>query len=160
MCRSLDNLRFIEELIDSSETLNDYKKKLLKYRYLRILREFRFRCNFYSFVFHTCRIMISIGSLLVPALLSIQYSKQSIFTNAIDMETTMYWTTFAISLMVTIANGIFTLFKIDKKYYFLHSLYEKLQSEGYQYLECTGKYSGRLNRRRRVATHDNQILYF
>lgn len=160
MCRSLDNLRFIEDLIDNSDTLSDYRKKLLKHRYLRILREFRFRCNFYSFVFHVCRIMVSVGSILVPGLLAIQYSKQTIFTSQEMMETAMYWATWSVSLMVTIANGIFTLFKIDKKYYFLHSLYEKLQSEGYQYLECTGRYSGILNRRKRAATHDSQFIYF
>ncbi len=76
------------------------------------------------------------------------------------METQIYWVTWGISLLVTISNGILTLFKIDKKYYFLHTTYEQLQSEGWQFLELTGRYSGILNRHKRIPTHANQFLYF
>jgi hypothetical protein len=158
MCRRT-KLRNFNVLVDTAE-LPDYKKELLKFRYLKILRDFQNRCRWYSSIFHNCRIMVSVGSLLVPALMSIQYSKNSLFSSIQSFEVPIYWATWAISLMVTIANGIYTLFKIDKRYYFLHSVYEKLQSEGYQYLSLTGKYSGRLNKTKRAPTHENQFIYF
>ncbi len=159
MCRR-KKLHNLESLILHSQSLDDYRKEILKIRYLRILWDFQNRCKFYSWIYHACRIMVTVGSLLVPALMSIQYSKENLFSFTQSLEIPIYWTTWAISLMVTIANGIFTLFKIDKKYYFLHSIYEKLQSEGYQYLSLTGKYSGILNRNKRRPTHENQFIYF
>jgi len=158
MCRRT-KLKNFNILVATSE-LSEYRKELLKFRYLKILRDFQNRCRWYSWIFHNCRIIVSIGSLLVPALMSIQYSKDSLFSSILSFEIPIYWTTWGISLMVTIANGIYTLFKIDKRYYFLHSVYEKLQSEGYQYLSLTGKYSGRLNRTKRAPNHENQFIYF
>lgn len=158
MCRRT-KLKNFNILVATSE-LPEYRKELLKFRYLKILRDFQNRCRWYSWIFHNCRIIVSVGSLLVPALMSIQYSKDSLFSSVQSFEVPIYWATWAISLMVTIANGIYTLFKIDKRYYFLHSVYEKLQSEGYQYLSLTGKYSGRLNRTKRAPNHENQFIYF
>jgi hypothetical protein len=51
------------------------------------------------------------------------------------------------------------LFKFDKRYYYLHTVLEKLTSEGWQYIELTGKYSG-YHTPGQVATHDNQFIYF
>lgn len=159
MCKK-PNISNLEKLIDQSATLDDYRKELLKTRYIRMLREFSSRCKMYSYIFHFCRIIVTVGSLLVPALMSIQYSKDSLFTFTNTLEIPVYWSTWIISLLVTIANGIFTLFKIDKKYYFLHSVYEKLQSEGYQYLSLTGKFSGILNKVKKTPDHLNQFIYF
>jgi len=160
MSKNKNYIQDIELLINNSNTLSDYRKDLLKFRYLNILKDFKKRCVFYSFIFHLCRISVAIGSLLVPALLAIQYSRDSLIDSTKSIEIPIYWTTWAISLIVTIANGIYTLFKIDKKYYFLHSVYEKLQSEGWKYLELTGAYSGILNKIKKQATHSNQFLYF
>ena len=159
MCRR-NKIKNLDTLILKSESLDDYKKEILRIRYLRILWDFQNRCKFYSWIYHLCRIMVTVGSLLVPALMSIQYSKENLFSFTQSLEIPIYWTTWAISLMVTIANGFFTLFKIDKKYYFLHSIYEKLQSEGHQYFSLTGKYSGILNKNKRKPTHENQFIYF
>jgi hypothetical protein len=158
MCRRTKIKNF--NLLVENSTLDNYKKELLIFRYLKILRDFQNRCRWYSWIFHNCRIIVSIGSLLVPALMSIQYSKENLFSFINSIEVPIYWTTWGISLIVTIANGIYTLFKIDKKYYFLHSVYEKLQSEGYQYFSLTGKYSGKLNKTKRKPSHENQFIYF
>jgi hypothetical protein len=52
-----------------------------------------------------------------------------------------------------------SLFKYDKKYYYLHTIQEKLISEGWQYVELTGKYSG-FHTPGKVATHENQFVFF
>ncbi len=149
----------IDEIINRTTELNEYQKNLLKRRYLAVLHDFKIRCSYYSWIFHTSRIIVTVGSLLVPAILSIQYSDSTVIdTN--NVQTQMYWLTWGVSLLVTISNGILTLFKIDKKYYFLHTTFEQLQTEGWQYLELTGRYSGVLNKNKRTPTHANQFLYF
>jgi hypothetical protein len=142
--------------------LDDFQKRLLKVRYIHLLKDFHKRCVLYSFIFHSCRLIVTVGSLFVPALLSIQYSKdQAVIGNMSEItEILLYWVTWVISLAVTISNGIFTLLKIDKKYYTLWTYFEQLQSEGWQFLQLTGRYSGILNHRKRKPTHSNQFLYF
>ena len=149
----------IDEIINRTTELSEYQKNLLKRRYLAVLHDFKIRCSYYSWIFHTSRIIVTVGSLLVPAILSIQYSDSAVI-NTSNIQTQMYWLTWGVSLLVTISNGILTLFKIDKKYYFLRTTFEQLQTEGWQYLELTGRYSGVLNKNKRTPTHANQFLYF
>jgi hypothetical protein len=106
-----------------------------------------------SICFHTSRTIITVGSLIVPALLSIQY------TNSNGSNLSIYWTTWVVSLLVTICNGLSTLLKLDKNYYHLHTVREQLISDGLQYAELTGKYSG-FHTPHRTATHDNQFVFF
>ena len=97
--------------------------------------------------------IITVGSLFVPALLSIQNSNTSTLISA-NFSAQMYWATFIVSLLVTIFNGILTLFKIDKKFYFLTTTLERLRTEGWQYFGLTGRYSNT------GSTHANQFIYF
>jgi hypothetical protein len=75
------------------------------------------------------------------------------------MSYQIYWLTWFISLLVTTFNGILTLFKIDKKYYFLHTTLEQLRSEAWQYIYLSGKYSGHYTKGI-GATHQNQYVFF
>jgi hypothetical protein len=95
--------------------------------------------------------MITVGSLIVPALLSIQGFGS---TNG-----SIYWATWVVSLLVTISNALVSLFKLDKRYYYINTILEKLISEGWQYVELTGKYSGYFTPNV-TATHENQFVYF
>jgi hypothetical protein len=97
--------------------------------------------------------------LFVPALLSIQNSDKSFTFTGNSFSVQVYWSTFVISLLVTIFNGILTLFKIDRKYFFLNTTLERLRSEGWQYFSLTGRYSGHLVDNTNV-THANQFIYF
>lgn len=142
---SLDDLVSAIKLID----LDDVKKKILIYRFTSLLREYRSRSNFYSVSFHVLRITITVGSLIVPALLSVQGS----------MTTIVYWCVWVLSLCVTISNGIMTLFKVDKKYYVLNTTYHHIVSEGWQYISLTGRYDGNKTPGFPV-THDTQFKIF
>lgn len=88
-------------------------------------------------LFHVNRSIVTVGSILVPALLSIQYTNGEPFSNT---TFGIYWTTWVVSLLVTMANGFFTMFKFDKKYFLLHASFEQLKTEGWQYLALTGHY--------------------
>ena len=133
------------------------QKQHIQSRYINILENLKKRARKYSILFFTGHFIITVGSLFVPALLSIQNSSSAVsIGNGYSIP--VYTITFIVSLLVTIFNGILTLFKIDKKFYFLTTTMEKLRSEGWQYMGLTGRYSGSLNNT--VPSHENQFLYF
>lgn len=143
----------LERIIQRLE-LSNVQKQIILSRYVHILDHLEKRVRTYNRVFYLGHTIITVGSLFVPALLSIQNS--STLTNS---SNTIYWATFIISLLVTTFNGILTLFKIDKKYYFLNTTLERLRTEGWQYMGLTGRYSGQLTHGE-LPTHRNQFVYF
>jgi hypothetical protein len=122
--------------------LDNIQKNILRCRYVLVIYDFNRRTKIYSFIFHMGRFLITVGSLIVPALLSIQYTDAATgFFEPYKFQAIIFWSTWILSLLVTTSNGVLTLFKIDKKYYFLHTTLERLRSEGWQYLELSGKYA-------------------
>lgn len=140
-------------------TLSNVQKEIIKLRYLAILDNFKRRSRNYSIIFFMGHTIITVGSLFVPALLSIQNADKTTFFSGENISLRIYWITFVISLLVTIFNGLLTLFKVDKKYYFLTTTLERLRCEGWQYFGLTGRYSGHLINHQ-VPTHDNQFVHF
>jgi hypothetical protein len=139
--------------------LTPVQKEIIKTRYLDLLRGLQKRVRNHSIVFFLGHFIITVGSLFVPALLSIQNSDKEYALVTGPFNVHIYWATFIISLLVTIWNGILTLFRIDKKYYFLNTILESLRSEGWQYMSLTGRYSGHLIRNKK-PTHQNQFIHF
>lgn len=151
----MDTLRTNDDVL-TILSLSDSKKALFKLRYLDILENYKGRAFRYAVAFHTLRVIVGVGSLFVPALLSIQEVNKN--QNS-DLQVVLYWGTWILSLMVTMSNGMFTLFKVDKKYYFIHTILEQLRSEGWQFLMLTGRYS--LYRTIDISgTHDNAFALF
>jgi hypothetical protein len=112
-------------------------------RYLDLLYSVKRRSRVYSFAFYSLRISISLGSLIVPALLSLNQSEL------------LFWIIWILSLFVSISNSFIGIFKIDKKYYILNALYKKLESEGWQFMNLTGNYYSAPE-----IGHDSQIQAF
>lgn len=139
--------------------LTEIQKQIIRIRYLSILENFQRRARNYSYIFFSGHFIVTVGSLFVPALLSIQNSENSFDLNGDNFASHIYWTTFVVSLLVTMFNGILTLFKVDKKYYFLNTTLERLRSEGWQYFSLTGRYSGHLIQHNK-PTHSNQFIFF
>lgn len=144
------------EMIIQGLELSNIQKQIILSRYVHIMDHLQKRVRTYNRVFYLGHTIITVGSLFVPALLSIQNS--STFA-APSSSANIYWATFIISLLVTTFNGILTLFKIDKKYYFLNTTLERMRTEGWQYLGLTGRYSGLLIQPQE-PTHQNQFVYF
>jgi hypothetical protein len=153
----------IELVTEAIESLNlSHQKKLsIKHRFISLLEEYTFRSNRYSKAFHSLRIIISVGSLIVPALLSVQFTggSSSSGSSSANVSTSVYWVVWVLSLCVTISNAVMTLMKIDKKYYTLHTTLHQIVSEGWLYIELSGKYSG-YNTPGDAPTHENQYVYF
>lgn len=130
--------------------ISDQQRTILKYRYTDLHKKARDHSQKYSFYFNYGKMCIVVGTILIPALLSIEYvlNKELIF-----------WITWSISLSVSILNGFFSLYKIDRNYYMSHTLIEEFCSEFWQYASLTGRYSGFYNQDQH-PTHENQYVYF
>ena len=136
----------------SSLVIHEGRKNAIRQRYIELLQ---ISCRFAA-MFYIGHIIITVGSLIVPALLTVQY------TTCVNeqSQSDIYWLTWAVSLLVTTFKAIIVMFKVDKKYYSLHTTLERLRSEGWQYIELTGRYSGVLTRHAVPPTHDNQYRFF
>lgn len=151
---------FINALIQTR--LTDAEQTIIQERYVNVIKNFENRCFRLAVLFHSSRFIVTVGSLIVPALLSIQYVDTGPTSNVTDPDTfayRVYWSTWVISLFVSICNGVLSVFKIEKKYYFLHTTLEHLRSEGWQFLQLSGHYSG-FHTPNTVPTHSNQFIFF
>lgn len=141
--------------------LNETQRDAIRLRYIHILEEFSWRCTRYSVLYHIGHLIITVGSLIVPALLSVQYTSSDVnIIPTANMQANIYWLTWSLSLLVTMFNGILVLYKVDKKYYFLHTTRERLRSEGWQFIQLTGRYAGGLLQYRVAPSHKNQLVFF
>jgi hypothetical protein len=157
-CTTYKDRSYFQNVMENID-LSPTQKQIIQSRYLHILENFQKRTRNHSILFFIGHFIVTVGSLFVPALLSVQNSGSNYTFNITNFTVQIYWAAFIISLMVTICNGILTLFKVDKKYYFLNTTLERLRSEGWQYVGLTGRYSGHLIGNRQ-PTHQNQFVYF
>lgn len=147
------NVRRITNMIQ----LPAEKKVILFDRYIYLTEHYQRRNDKYTAAYMILHFLIQTGSILTPALLSIQHffasqsdssgdadnssSSDSMYTNGIyNADNPIYWTTWAISVMVGLLTNYVSLFKIDKKYYRVKETYNKLVTEGWEYYELSGKY--------------------
>ena len=150
---SLTPMRFADHMDDIFDRLDDLtllQRHTIKERYRFLMTEYRRRCHIYAALFYSFRLTMTVGSLAVPALLSIQ--------NSPGAANYLYWMTWGISLAVTTANGIMTLFKLDKRFFMLHATAEQLRSETWQFVALSGRYSGHHGNHK--PTHSNQFIYY
>jgi hypothetical protein len=141
-------------MFDALNDLTIQQRAAIKERYHFMMRDYRRRCAIYAWLFYVLRITMTVGSLTVPALISIK----TYTSTSSDIDSALYWFTWALSLAVTTANGLITLFKLDKRYFAIHATAERLRSETWQYLSLSGRYSGIYGGLR--PTHKNQYVYY
>jgi hypothetical protein len=145
-------------LLNDIEGLSSLQKNSIITRYISLMEKLKKRTRYHSCFFHFGRTIVTVGSLVVPALLSIQYNGATPGENQTS-ALQIYWVTWFVSLLVTTCNGILTLFKIDKKYYLLHTISAQLESEVWNYIYLSGKYSGFYSKGK-APTHNNQYVIF
>jgi hypothetical protein len=145
------HIQTIHEAFDVID-ITPSQKLILKNRFTSLLEEYAKRSKRYSYAFHGLRVTITVGSLIVPAILSVQFTSSQI-------TQVIYWVVWILSLLVTISNAAMTLLKIDKKYYVLNTVFQHIISEGWLYIELSGKYSG-FKTPGEEPTHHNQFVYF
>jgi len=139
----------MDEMFDRID-LSEQQRTFIKHRFRFLMNEYRYRSKLYAILFYIMRTTITVGSLTVPALLSLQSYNSS----------DLYWFTWGLSLAVTTANGITTLFKLESKFLNLHTTMENIRTETWQYLELAGRYSGHHGTNHVTPTHKNQYVFY
>ena len=126
--------------------LEPFQKKLIMKRYVRTVAEYNRKATWTGKFYHSFRCTITSFSVLVPALLTLQRSTnvndESASDSSINTAELIYWTTWGLSLGVTLLNGIYQLYSLDQTYFKASLIQEKLQAEGWHYVALSGKYSG------------------
>lgn len=140
-------------IIENAE-LDDYKKAILVRRFVKQVVYYERKCDKFRYYYNLFRTSVTIGSILLPALLSIQ--NITLTSDGNDdkyFQRIVYWLTWGISLGVTVCNGIIQLYSLDKLYYSSSMLTEKLKSEGWKFFQLSGKYQF-------FSSHDEAFIPF
>jgi len=128
----------INDIIDTLELESETDRRILKSRFLAEVLRYEKRKNHTKKYYNVFRFIVTIGSILLPAILSLGQMDPAKLPRNFDQIT--YWTSWTISLMVTASNGFLQLFSLDKNYFEYALTTEQLKTEGWQYFELAGKY--------------------
>lgn len=136
--------------------LNEMSKEILRKRYINLVNALEVGSKRSAFWFTTFNLITTVGSIIVPALLSIQ--DRTFQVNATDQaqdnhENGIYWATWGVSLTVTLSNALLRLFSLDKTYITRKLKSNHLKSEGWLFLELAGEYSN-------FDNHQDAFVYF
>ena len=124
----------IDTLVLDSET----DRGILKSRFLSEVVDYERRKLKTKKYYDIFRFIVTIGSILLPAILSLGQMDPAKLPKNFDQWT--YWSSWTISLMVTASNGFLQLFSLDKNYFEYALTTEQLKTEGWQYFQLSGKY--------------------
>ena len=124
--------------LDRDPKKNETRKSILKNRFLSEVINYENRRDHTKKYYNVFRFIVTTGSILLPAIMSIgQMDPNKLPAN---FDNISYWTSFFISLSVTISNGFLQLFSLDKNYFEFSLTAEQLKTEGWQFFQLAGKY--------------------
>ena len=119
------------------------QKLVLVNRYIKVVESMDIKTKNTSNIYHILSLLITVGSILVPSLLSIQekpfkYTEIEGEGTVEEQAHNVFWVTFVISLIVSMANGVIKLFSIDQTYIIRHLRYNDLRREGWLFFLLAG----------------------
>ena len=128
----------VDKIIDTLELDSETDRGILKSRFLSEVVEYENRKLKTKKYYDIFRFIVTTGSILLPAILSLGQMDPAKLPKNFDQIT--YWASWTISLMVTASNGFLQLFSLDKNYFEYALTTEQLKTEGWQYFQLSGKY--------------------
>ena len=128
----------VDKIIDTLDLESETDRGILKSRFLSEVVEYENRKLKTKKYYDIFRFIVTTGSILLPAILSLGQMDPSKLPKNFDQIT--YWASWTISLMVTASNGFLQLFSLDKNYFEYALTTEQLKTEGWQYFQLSGKY--------------------
>jgi len=128
----------VNKIIDTLELDSETDRGILKSRFLSEVVEYEKRKLKTKKYYDIFRFIVTTGSILLPAILSLGQMDPAKLPRNFDQVT--YWSSWTISLMVTASNGFLQLFSLDKNYFEYALTTEQLKTEGWQYFQLSGKY--------------------
>jgi len=126
------------DIINSLQLKSETDKHILKSRFLYEVLNYDARKNHTKKYYNCFRFIVTVGSILLPALLSIGQMDPNKLPKNFDQLS--YWSSWGISLTVTVCNGFLQLFSLDKNYFEFAITSEQLKTEGWQFFQLSGKY--------------------
>ena len=128
----------ISNVIDSLILPDDTNKEIIRLRFVDEVEYYEKKRDSTKRYYNIFRFIVTVGSILLPAILSIgQMDPTKLPKNFGEIT---YWSSWSISLMVTISNGFLQLFSLDKNYFNYSLVVEQLKTEGWQFFGLSGKY--------------------
>jgi len=112
----------------------EYQKNIIEKRYGSEINSLYKKSTKATCIYKWSTIIVTTLSILLPGLLSIQKSNES-------LEIPIYWISWSISFILTLLQGYTKLFKVDRNYYFYNFNYERFISEGWSYIHLGGRYN-------------------
>jgi len=129
----------VSKIIDGlklKDTPND--NEIIKNRFLYEVMQYEYKRDNTKKYYNGFQFILTIGTILLPAILSIgQMDPEKLPKN---FDNISYWSSWVLSLTVTACNGFLQLFSLDKNYIAYTLVTEQLKTEGWQYLQLSGKY--------------------
>ncbi len=125
-------------IIDNLEFTDKQNKEIIKNRFVDEVDYYEKKRNKTGSYYNIFRFIVTTGSILLPAILSIGQMDPNKLPKNFDQIT--YWSSWSISLIVTISNGFLQLFSLDKNYFNYSLTVEQLKTEGWQFFGLSGKY--------------------
>jgi hypothetical protein len=133
--------------------IDETRRKIILTRFLEEVVLYDKKAKVAEFFYILFSLVITIGSVILPALLSIQNVN---FSDDEDVDATyrerVYWLCWGISLLISICNGLIQLLSLNKQYSSYIVVRENLVSEGWKYLELCEQYS--------QGTHKDNFIKF
>ena len=128
----------VNGIIDTLELDSETDRGILKSRFLSEVVKYEERKLKTKKYYDIFRFIVTTGSILLPAILSLGQMDPTKLPKNFDQIT--YWSSWTISLMVTASNGFLQLFSLDKNYFEYALTTEQLKTEGWQFFQLSGKY--------------------
>ena len=122
-------------------SLSSHNKLVINERFIPMVNHMisqSIRSNFFYIILQST---ITVGSILVPALLSTE--EKNIITNSTHEEDiiyshNLYWSIWGLSVAVTLSNAIIQLSSLDKKYIVRQIHVSQMKKEGWLFIDKAG----------------------
>jgi len=112
--------------------------EIIRNRFLYEVTQYEHKRDNVQKYYNGLRFVMTIGSILLPAILSIGQMDPAKLPK--NFDTITYWSSWSISLTITACNGFLQLFSLDKNYFGYSLVVEQLKTEGWQFFQLSGKY--------------------
>lgn len=139
------NSYFANQLDDYARKLEDGdEKRFFKMRFNRMIRRLEESTKRSSFWYYLLSGMVTVGSIVVPSLISIQ---DKTFDTEADQDSleqhanNIYWSIWAISISVTLSNAFIKLLSLDKTYITRNLRLNQFKGEIMKYLTSSDIYN-------------------
>ena len=131
--------------------LENIQKQVLIDRYISRVKEYKDQYNYNNRWNDLFKIIITIGSLAIPTMISLQQYTDN--TSNANIKIIIFWISITLSFLISICNGIRELYQLDKKVIYQLETKEALVSEIWKFIELSGKYT-------KYPNHNAGYIYF